>query len=87
MPSHPHACSIAVVGGFGDADPAVGYFSCQRQRPAMEDWKPLIFLNGVRISFPPPTKHIKAPKATHPRAREGRRAGGSAGPFCLWRAV
>uniref|UniRef100_A0A7S2I7K6 RRM domain-containing protein n=1 Tax=Zooxanthella nutricula TaxID=1333877 RepID=A0A7S2I7K6_9DINO len=27
-----------------------------------EDWKPLIFLNGVRVPFPPPTKHIKAPK-------------------------
>mmetsp|Transcript_98058 Transcript_98058/g.245658 ORF Transcript_98058/g.245658 Transcript_98058/m.245658 type:complete len:448 (+) Transcript_98058:83-1426(+) len=27
-----------------------------------EDWKPLIFMNGVRVPFPPPTKHIKAPK-------------------------
>lgn len=27
-----------------------------------EDWKPLIFLNGMRVPFPPPTKHIKAPK-------------------------
>jgi len=27
-----------------------------------EDWKPLIFLNAVRVAFPPPLKHIKAPK-------------------------
>jgi len=45
-----------------------------------EDWKPLIFLNGVRISFPPPTKHIKAPKVRgRPEAVANAVAAGLAG--------
>jgi len=27
-----------------------------------EDWKPIILNGGVQVPFPPPTKHIKAPK-------------------------
>merc|ERR1712232_805976 len=27
-----------------------------------EEWKPLIFVDGVSVAFPPPTKRIKAPK-------------------------
>jgi hypothetical protein len=27
-----------------------------------DEWKPLFFVEGARAAFPPPTKHIKAPK-------------------------
>jgi hypothetical protein len=27
-----------------------------------DEWKPVLFKDGVRIPFPPPTKHIKTPK-------------------------
>jgi len=28
-----------------------------------DEWKPVLLQQGVRVDFPPPTKHIKAPKA------------------------
>jgi hypothetical protein len=28
----------------------------------VDEWKPVIFKDGVRVPFPPPTKHIKVPK-------------------------
>jgi hypothetical protein len=27
-----------------------------------DEWKPIFFVEGARAAFPPPTKHIKAPK-------------------------
>jgi len=36
-----------------------------------EEWKPLIFKDGARLPFPPPTKSISAPKLRRRAAREG----------------
>jgi hypothetical protein len=33
-----------------------------------ETWKPAVFVKGVRMAFPPPTKAIKAPKIKRTRA-------------------
>lgn len=35
-----------------------------------EAWKPALFMNGVRVPFPQPTKAIKAPKAPRSRRAE-----------------
>jgi hypothetical protein len=55
------------------SDPHQGFAAhVQRYRdsPVMhpevpEIWKPLIFANGHRVPFPPPTKKLKAPKLRH----------------------
>ena len=33
------------------------------------DAQPVIFLNGERVDFPPPTKTIRAPRIRHPKQR------------------
>jgi RNA recognition motif-containing protein len=40
-----------------------------------DEYKPMVFRNGVRLSFPPPTKAIRAPKLRPVRDREGRQDG------------
>jgi len=49
------------------------YVERYRSSPVMhssvpDEWKPIILQDGLRIPFPPPTKHIKAPKI---RSRPG----------------
>jgi len=35
-----------------------------------DDWKPVLFMQGVRVPFPPPTKPLKAPKVRqHPSSK------------------
>lgn len=46
-----------------------GHLERYRNSPVMhpdmpEDWKPMLFSNGQRVPFPPPTKAIKAPKVS-----------------------
>jgi hypothetical protein len=36
-----------------------------------EDFKPMIFNNGIQVTFPPPTKPIRAPKLRAARERSG----------------
>lgn len=34
-----------------------------------DDFKPMLFSDGVRVPFPPPTKRLKAPRVRHARAK------------------
>lgn len=34
-----------------------------------DEWKPALFMQGVRVDFPPPTKKLKAPKVRSKKAR------------------
>merc|ERR550532_3119716 len=34
-----------------------------------EEWKPAYFVDGVQVSFPPPTERIKAPKSKSGRGK------------------
>eukprot|EP00434_Breviolum_minutum_P002262 symbB.v1.2.001994.t1/scaffold53.1/size378684/15 len=53
-----------------------GHIERYRNSPVMhpsmpDEYKPVIFVNGERVDFPPPTKTIRAPRIRHPKA--GRR--------------
>ncbi|CAL1156097.1 unnamed protein product [Cladocopium goreaui] len=53
-----------------------GHIERYRNSPVMhpsmpDEYKPVIFENGQRVDFPPPTKTIRAPRIRHPKA--GRR--------------
>ncbi|CAE6967104.1 PLA2 [Symbiodinium natans] len=60
-----------------------GHIERYRNSPVMhpsmpDEYKPVIFANGERIDFPPPTKTIRAPRIRHPKTQ--RRPPGLQGP-------
>ncbi|CAJ1365219.1 unnamed protein product [Effrenium voratum] len=53
-----------------------GHIERYRNSPVMhpsmpDEYKPVIFADGQRITFPAPTKTIRAPRIRHPKARRG----------------